>query len=72
MQYTILQRRTEERVAEFLNTNHRTPNEKMITTIQICFQCKSTFPLKRGRRRCPRCEGTLRSITVVAKATSPF
>ncbi|MDH5483431.1 MAG: hypothetical protein OEY22_11245 [Candidatus Bathyarchaeota archaeon] len=52
---------------ECLEASERMPNGKVIADVQICFNCGGAFPFKRGRRRCPRCQGLLRTKTMILK-----
>jgi len=44
---------------EVLGTNHRTANGKLIVTALVCVNCGRRFSFKRGRVRCPLCQGIL-------------
>jgi len=58
-----LQYFTEER-----KPKRKTPDEKLITTVQICLFCERKFPFKRGRKRCPFCQSLLRNKILILKA----
>jgi len=53
-----------------LEAHHRMPDGKLIATVQMCGGCGKMFAFKRERRRCPRCQGSLRVKTIVLERGS--
>jgi rubrerythrin len=43
--------------------------QKLIEKVQICMRCGKKFPLKEGRKSCPRCQGLLRTTTMIRKVS---
>ena len=67
LKYCVEERKTEKEIQEFPEVSPKMLNGKLITLVQVCFRC-GKFPFKGGRKRCPHCQGLLRTKTTVLNA----
>jgi len=68
LKYCVEERKTEKEIQEFPKIQQKMFDEKLITLVQVCIRCGRKFPLKKGHRSCPYCQGLLRTNTIILKA----
>jgi len=66
LQHCIQEEKEETR--NLHQTHRKELDEKSIMLVHICYRCGRKFPFKRRRKRCPYCQGLLRTNTMILKA----
>jgi rRNA maturation endonuclease Nob1 len=67
LQHCIEEEKETSGISRFHEVHQKAPYGKSIILVQVCHRCGRKFPFKNRRKRCPYCQGLLRTNTMILK-----
>jgi rubrerythrin len=67
LQHCIQEEKGNEEIRHSHEAYRKKLDEKSIMLVHICYRCGRKFPFKKRRKRCPYCQGLLRTNTMILK-----